>query len=130
MGMNVPTNSQLTLRFEVGLAERHLSLRDCLVQQVYSRGHGRVANLMDVAPSKLTEKLAGMDSGGKPRGLTVDELERYIDKTGDTTPVLYLVDKYLRDPQAQQQDALARLASLADQLPALLSAARLSKGKR
>ena len=128
--MNVPTNSQLTLRFEVGLAERHLSLRDCLVQQVYSRGHGRVANLMDVAPSKLTEKLAGMDSGGKPRGLTVDELERYIDKTGDTTPVLYLVDKYLRDPQAQQQDALARLASLADQLPALLSAARLSKGKR
>lgn len=128
--MNVPNNSQLTLRFEGGLAERHLSLRDCMVQQVYSRGHGRVANLMDVAPSKLTEKLAGMDSGGKPRGLTVDELERYIDKTRDTTPVLYLVDKYLRDPQAQQQDALARLASIADQLPALLSAAGLSKGKR
>ncbi len=128
--MNVPNNSQLTLSFERGLADRHLSLRDCLVQQVYSRGHGRVSNLMDVAPSKLTEKLAGMDSAGKPRGLTVDELERYIDKTGDTTPVLYLVDKYLRDPQAQQQEALARLASLADQLPALLSAAGLSKGKR
>lgn len=130
MGMTVPTNSQLTLSLDAGLAERHLSLRDCMVQQIYQRGHGRVANLMDVAPSKLTEKLAGMDSGGKPRGMTLDEFERYLTKTGDPTPVLYLVDKFLRDPRAQQQEALARLATLAEQLPAMLSAAGLTKGRR
>lgn len=126
--MIVPKNSQqLTLSLEAGLAERHLSLRDCMVQQVYQRGHGRVANLLDMAPSKLTEKLAGADSAGKPRGFTLDELERYLEKTGDATPVLYLAAKYLSDPEVAQAEALATLARLADTLPALLSAAGLSK---
>lgn len=128
--MTLPNSAQLTLRFETGLAERHLTLRDCLVQQVYGRGHGRVSNLLDIAPSKLTEKLAGLDSGGKPRGMTLDEFERYLEKTGDITPIYYLIDKYLRDPGVAQQEALAKLAAFADQLPALMAAAGLSKGKR
>lgn len=125
--MNVPKHSeqQLTLSFEPALADRHLTLRDCMVQQVYQRGHGRVANLLDMAPSKLTEKLAGVDSAGKPRGFTLDELERYLDKTGDKTPVLYLVAKYLRDPRAAQVEALSQLAQVARELPGLLKAAGL-----
>lgn len=123
----MPSNSQqLTLSLEPGLAQRHLTLRDCVLQQVYARGHGRVANLIDVAPSKLTEKLAGSDSGGKPRGMTLDELERYLERTGDPTPVLYLVDKFLRDPQAQQAEAMAALVNLAQTLPAMLAAAGLA----
>lgn len=119
----------MTLSFEPGLAERHLSLRDCVLQQVYQRGHGRIAAALDMAPSKLTEKMAGLDSSGKPRGMTLDEFERYLDKSGDLTPVYYLLDKFARDPQIAQQEALARLAALADSLPALLAAAGLG-GKR
>jgi hypothetical protein len=86
---------------------------------------------MDLSPSKLTEKLAGSDSGGKPRGMTVDELETYIQRTGDISPVHYLADKYLRDPAVAQQEALAKLASLAEVLPALMAAAGLQPaGKR
>lgn len=124
-GTGIPHDSplQLTLSLDESLADRHLTLRDCVGAQVYARGLGRVANLLDVAPSKLTEKLAGLDSAGRPRGLTIDELERYIDKTGDTAPVMYLVAKYLRDPRASQSAALAKLALLADTIPGLLQAA-------
>lgn len=127
--MNLPKQSQLTIAYEPGLAERHLSLRDCMVSQVYQRGHGAIAAKLDIAPSKLTEKLAGVDSSGKPRGMTIDEFERYLDKTGDLTPIYYLLDRFARDPDVAQQEALARLAALADALPALLAAAGLD-GKR
>lgn len=130
MGTILPNTAQMTLSFEPGLAARHLSLRDCMVQQVYARSHGRVAALLDMAPSKLTEKLAGVDSSGKPRGMTLDEFERYLEKSGDPTPIYYLLDKFLRDPGVVQQEALDRLAMLADQLPALLAAAGLQPAKR
>lgn len=128
--MIVPKTSQMTLSFEPGLAERHLSLRDCMVQQVYQRGHGRVAASLDMAPSKLTEKLAGVDSSGKPRGMSLDEFERYIEKSGDLTPIYYLLDKFARDPGVAQQEALARLATLAESLPALLASAGIQPKRR
>ena len=128
--MIVPKTSQMTLSFEPGLAERHLSLRDCMVQQVYQRGHGRVAASLDMAPSKLTEKLAGVDSSGKPRGMSLDEFERYIEKSGDLTPIYYLLDKFARDPGVAQKEALARLATLAESLPALLAAAGIQPKRR
>lgn len=127
--MTVPNNAQLTLTLEDGLADRHLTLRDCMVMQVYAKGHGRMANLLDISPSHLTEKLAGLDSAGKSRGMTLDEFERYLDKTGDAAPILYLVAKYLRDPGAAQQEALSRLTALAEALPGLLAAAGISKGR-
>jgi len=121
---------QLNLTFEPGLAQRSRCLRDHMATKVYSRGLVETAGRMDLSPSKLTEKLAGVDSGGKTRGMTVDELETYIDKTGDVSPVYYLVDKYLRDPAVTQQEALAKLAALADVLPALMAAAGLPAAKR
>lgn len=111
---------QMNLTFEPGLAQRSRSLREHVAAQVYQRGLTLVAGKIDTSPSKLTEKLAGRDSGGKPRGLTVDELEAYIGATGDTSPVLYLVDKFLRDPGAQQAEAMTRFAA---SLPALLELA-------
>ena len=114
---------QLSITFEPGLAQRSRSLREHLATRVYQRGLVDTAGKMDLSPSKLTEKLAGSDSGGKPRGLTVDELEIYIQRTGDLSPVQYLADKYLRDPGIAQQEALAKLASLAETLPALMAAA-------
>jgi hypothetical protein len=121
---------QLTLHLEPGLAQRSRSLREHMATRVYARGLVDVAGKMDLSPSKLTEKLAGSDSGGKPRGMTVDELESYIQRTGDISPVHYLADKYLRDPAVAQQEALAKLASLAEVLPALMAAAGLHTSQR
>lgn len=121
---------QLSLTFEPGLAQRSRCLRDHLAARVYSRGLVDTAGKIDMAPSKLTEKLAGSDSGGKSRGMTVDEFETYIQRTGDISPIHYLVDKYLRDPAVTQQEALAKLAGLAELIPGLMAAAGLQTAKR
>lgn len=120
---------QLSITFEPGLAMRSRCLRDHLTGQVHNRGLVAVAGKMDLSPSRLTEKLAGVDSSGKARGMTLDELETYIEKTGDISPVHYLADKYLRDPAATQQEAMAKLARIADALPALMAAAGLGVTK-
>lgn len=115
---------QLSLTFEPGLAQRNRCLRDHLTTRIYGPTYGglvAVAGKLDMAPSKLSEKLTGCDSGGKVRGLTVDEFEAYIETTGDLTPVHYLVDKFLRDPEAQRAEAAAALASIAQQLPGLMA---------
>lgn len=122
---------QMSLSFEPGLAQRYPTLRECIATQVYTRGHGRIAGQLDLSPSKLTEKLAGLRSDGKSSGVTVDELERYIERTGDLTPIFYLADKFLRDPKVRQQEALERIAAIADQLPHLMSLAGLQpQGKK
>lgn len=40
------------------------------------------------------------------------------------------MNKYLRDPAVAQQEALAKLASLAESLPALMAAAGLHTSQR
>ncbi|MCE7031761.1 hypothetical protein LY625_03865 [Lysobacter sp. GX 14042] len=95
---------------------------------VYRQGLGRIAGQIDMAPSKLSEKLAGGTE--RKRDIGLDEFEAYIAKTGDVTPIHYLADKYLRDPNVTQQEALRKLAGLAETLPALLAAAGLSGARR
>lgn len=121
---------QLSLTFDHGIGSRNRSLRDHMATQVYSRGLVAVAGKMDIAPSKLSEKLAGADSGGKPRGLTVCELEGYIEKTGDVSPIHYLVDKFLQDPAVAQHEATVRLMSLLEQIGPLAVAAGVMPAKR
>ena len=83
--------SQLTLNFEPGLVERYGSLRECVATGVYQRGLKRVAIDLDQAPSNLSVQLSEDPS----RRFSVDSLEAYIEKTGDKTPVLYLVERFL-----------------------------------
>lgn len=129
MGTNHPhASAQLSLVFEQGLSQRHMSLRECMATGVYQRGLGRVAGQIDMAPSKLSEKLAG--GTDRKRDIGLDEFEAYIAKSGDVTPIHYLADKYLRDPDVSQKEALMKLAGLAETLPALLAAAGLSGAKR
>lgn len=117
--------TQLTLALDPGAAV-HPTLKACIAAGVYQRGVVAVAGKLDLSPSHLSEAL----SGSERRKLDVDDLEDYIQKTGDTTPIMYLVAKYLRDPTIVQQEALARLVGLADQLPTLLAAAGLAKPGR
>jgi hypothetical protein len=117
-----PTKNQLTLDFNPGLLDRHLSLRDCVAAGVYQRGLGRVAIDLNQAPGNLSVQL----SEDPTRHFSVDSLERYIEKTGDTTPVLYLVERFLapeaKPKNAKQvqaiQDAVAALQQQLSQLVA------------
>lgn len=117
---------QMSLSFEPGIAQRHRSLVECVATGIYKRGLGRIASLVDEAPSHLSAQLSG-----DGRRLAVETLEAYIEKTGDLDPIYYLIDKFMGDPKVAQQEALTKLATFADQLPALMAAAGLAqKGRR
>lgn len=90
MDIALKTN-QLTLNFEPGLAERYGSLRECVATGVYQRGLKRVAIDLDQAPSNLSVQLSEDHS----RNFSVDSLEKYIEKTGDTAPIHYLIERFL-----------------------------------
>lgn len=116
-----PSN-QLTLNFEPGLSERHLSLRDCIAACIYQRGLGRVAIDLNKAPGNLSVEL----SEDHARHFSVDSLETYIEKTGDTAPIYYLIDKFLSPKDSSQSDAMAQMAPILAQLAPLMRQAGLA----
>lgn len=101
---------QLTLDFTPGLLDRHLSLRDCMAACVYQRGLGKVAIDLNLAPGNLSVQL----SDDASRNFSIDSLERYMEKTGDTTPVMYLVEKFLA-PDARPANA-KQVQAIKDQM--------------
>lgn len=108
---------QLSLSFEPGLAQRYRDVRECFANCVYQRGLGRVAAACDVQPSNLSAMLSG------DRNLPIDLVERYMAEFKDTTPALYLAARYLQDAQTIQQQALAQLPAVLNQLQSLMQAA-------
>jgi hypothetical protein len=112
---------QLTLSFEQGISERHTSLRACCAAGIYQRGLGNVAIDLNKAPGNLSVELSDDPS----RHFSVDSLEQYIAKTSDTTPIYYLIDKFLNDSGQKQNAALAQLAPMLQQLAPLMKQAGL-----
>lgn len=106
---------QLTLELEPGLTDRFRNVRDVVAQGVYSRGLKRIAGDLDMAPGNLSVALG--DEGQRKFG--VDELERYVQVTGDLTPIYYLVERYLGDQGAARAEALDRVMQIARQLESL-----------
>lgn len=117
-----PAQEQLTLSFEPGLSDRYGSLRECVATGVYQRGLKRVAIDLDQAPSNLSVQLSDDPS----RHFSVDNLERYIERTKDLTPVYYLVEKFIKPRDGRQEAALAQLPALAEQLQAVLKQAGMA----
>lgn len=114
-------DAQLTLSFEQGISERHRTLRECVATGVYQRGLGNVAIDLNKAPGNLSVEL----SEDHTRHFSVDSLESYIDKTGDTAPIYYLIDKFLNDKGHKQNAALAQLGPMLQQLAPLMKQAGL-----
>ena len=77
------SEQQLTLSFEPGVSDRFGSLRECVATGVYQRGLKRVSIDLDQAPSNLSVQL----SDDPARHFSVDNLERYIERTGDLVPI-------------------------------------------
>ena len=108
---------QLNLTFEPGLAQRFRDQRECFASCVYARGLGRVAAALDVTPSGLSQMLSG------ERNLDTGLIERYMQHFGDSTPALYWAARYLQDATTRQQQAMAALPGLVDQLNRLMAEA-------
>lgn len=119
---------QLTLELEPGLTQRFRCARDAIAQGVYRRGLKVTAADLDLAPGNLSVALG--DDG--VRHLSIDTFERYLQVTGDLTPLYYLVERYLGDQGAARAEALDRVMRMAEQLeqlPALLAAAGVQQKK-
>jgi len=108
---------QLSLTLEPGLAQRFNDMRECFASCVYARGLGRVAAAIDVAPSNLSSMLSG------ERNLDPSLVEKYMTHFGDTLPALFWAAKHLQCATTRQQQALAQLPNLVDQLNRLMQEA-------
>ncbi len=119
---------QMTLDLEGNLTERYRSAKEAMAAGVYKRGLKRLAGDLDVAPGNLSVML----SGDGQRNLDTDLLERYVELTGDVTPILFLVAKHCGDRQAARDEALNQVSVLLAELPGLLAAAgaNTKRGKR
>jgi hypothetical protein len=86
---------QITLNFEKGLAESYGSCREYVATRVHQQGRQQksIAADMDYSPSHLSRKLA--QSPDDSMKFTLDDMEKFIQVTGDKTPVHYLIEKYL-----------------------------------
>jgi hypothetical protein len=124
--MNISDSQiQMTLDLDTHLTERFRSAKEAMAAGVYRRGLKRCAADLDVAPGNLSVML----SGDGQRHLDVDLLERYVEMTGDRTPIYYLVAKHCGDSSASRDEAIERMQGLLAELPQLLASVG-TKGKR
>lgn len=109
-----PTRSdQLTLDFTPGLTDRFRDLRECVAAGIYQRGLGRIAIDLNKAPGNLSVEL----SEDPTRKFSVEALETYIEKTGDTQPIMYLVEKFLApDARPKNHEKVKALQAQAAEL--------------
>lgn len=102
---------QITLNYDAGISEAYGTCREFVAHRIHNQGRPQksIAADMDYSPSHLSRKCA--QSPDDSMRLTVDDLERFMEVTGDTSPVLYLVEKYLTgaDRLAQLEAELERL---------------------
>lgn len=96
-------------------------MRDFLAYrvQVQAKPAKSIAMDMDMSPSILSRKLAPSD--GDTQRLNVDDLENYIQTTGDTSAIDYLASKYLQSDESRKARAIARVEGLASELASALS---------
>ena len=125
---SVPVN-QLTLNFEPALVDRFGSLREYLAHrvQVQPKPQKTIAADMDMSPSMLSRKLSPGD--GDTQRFNLDDLERYISATGDTSAIDYLAAKYLSSDETRAAQAVARFEQLITDAAAALATIKSGKGR-
>lgn len=108
---------------EGGMLDRYATFKDALRSSVYGCGRqfGHIAADLDLSPSRLSRMLA--DNPDDKLNFPIDLLERIIVATGDESPVLWLVERFLVDKDIAQQQAIAHLSQLLPKIDSLLKAA-------
>ena len=120
--MNIST-TQISLDFEPGLLHKHHNLLDCVAASVYRRGLTVVAIDLNESPGNLSHQVS-QDSSRK---FGVDELELFLEKSKDFTPIYYLIERFLNKPEMKSSAALTALPALMAQLQATMKAAGLTQ---
>lgn len=117
---------QFSLDFEPGLTERFPRWRDTFIKAVYSGrgGLNSAAAACDVSPTDLTKRLSGEYPD---RPLRIEDLLAILEEKKDPTPIFWLIERFLKDPNAKQQEALARLPALVALVEATLKQANGNK---
>lgn len=114
---------QYTLDFEPGLTDRFKTFDEVLAAAVYGsrKGLNAVAGDLDMSPSELTRRLN--PDADDPRPLRTKDAIKIIQATDDKRPIYWLIETFLKDPEATKQEAIARLPALMDALQATLEQA-------
>jgi hypothetical protein len=121
---------QLILRLDPALTQRFRCVRDVVAQGVYSRGLKQVASDLDIPQGNLSVSLADRQPGDHTRKFGVDDLEAYIMCTGDKTPILYLIERFMGDQAAARDEALDQVKEMLGQLPEMLAQAGIVKTQK
>jgi len=129
----VTTPAQLSLSFEPGLTAQFRSIEDCCAAVVHSHRGGveSVAPALNMAPSELSRRLnahmAAKEGDVSNRPFRACDFIGVLDSTHDFRPIYWLIEKYLRDPEAQRTQAITQLAYVMPVIEALLEQAGAGK---
>jgi hypothetical protein len=94
---------QITINYDAGLSDTFKTCREYIQHLVHNQGvpQKAIAADMDYSPSDLSRKLS--QSPDDSRRFTLDDLEKFIEVTGDVNPVLYLVEKFVSKKDERDQ---------------------------
>ena len=86
---------QLTIDFDLSVVSAYSRCTDYVAARVHQLGipQKAVAADLDMSPSQLSQKLGPICQSSAR--FTLDDLEHYVETTGDKEPVKYLVSKHL-----------------------------------
>ena len=114
--MRVVSDTQLTLQLQPSLLQRYSTLRQCVHWSALNctQGMKQLASDLDLSESELSRRLNPSD--GDNRSCDVNLMVQIIEKTGDLTPLHWLMAKLLRDAEVEKQAALSKIVQLAPAL--------------
>jgi len=103
---------QITIRFDAGLVESYPTLKELVAARVHQQGKPQkaIAADLDLSPSDLSRKISGGENDSH-RNFDINLLVRFIETTGDKTPIDWLVERFYRDHD-EVAELKAKLAAL------------------
>ena len=115
---------QLSLTLDASLLQQFPDFRDVVRASVYSCGRPfkLIAADLDMSVSELSRKLS--ENANDPVHFPLTRLPDLLRATGDTRPVLWLVETFLDDPSSRRTHALDRLGQLLPEIAALVKEAQ------
>lgn len=111
----------MTFNFEPSLPDRWPSLRSYIAHRaaIQEKPLKTIAADMDISPSTLSRKLNPNE--GDTQRFNLDDLEQYIESTGDVDSVIeYLAAKYKDTDEARKARVLNKVETMLPELMALL----------
>lgn len=102
---------QITIRFDAGLVESYPTIKELVAARVHQQGRPQkaVAADLDLSPSDLSRKLTASENDSH-RNFDINLLARFIEVTGDKTPIDWLVEKFYHADELERLKA--RVAEL------------------